>query len=120
LNNFKGPELNQTCVLLVVVAALAGCVQPPKSPMEREARMAAAAELAAQRCGGYAGGYESVKRMKQDANRSVVTAKNLGATPEVMERARQDTQSAFTTAVVFTDQQHACNSLVSELAWNSN
>ena len=43
MNNFKGPELNKTCVLLVVVAALAGCVQPPKSPMEREARMAAAA-----------------------------------------------------------------------------
>lgn len=107
-------------VLAFPLAALAGCVQPPQSPMEQQARLAMAAEFAAQTCGGYIGGYDGVKRMKADANRSIVTARNLGATDAVFAKAKADVKSTYDTAVIFTSPQQACNDLVSQVAWHSN
>lgn len=107
-------------VKIIVVAAcvgLAGCVAPPSSPQEAMARRAAAAELTAKRCAGYAGGYEAVRALRQDANKNITMARNMGATDELIQKARLDTQTAFDTAVAFTSIQDACNSMVGELAW---
>jgi PBP1b-binding outer membrane lipoprotein LpoB len=99
------------------LAFLAGCVAPPSSPMEASARKAAAAELTAKRCAGYAGGYESVQKLRQDANKNIAIARSLGATDAVISKARTDVGTAFDMQVAFTDQQQACNAMVGELAW---
>lgn len=112
--------MNNRILALGVLLPLAACVQPPKSPMEQQARLAMAAQFAAQNCGGFIGGYDGARRMKEDANKSIVLARNLGATDAVFAQARADVKSAFDTAVVFTDRQSACNDLVSQVAWNSN
>ncbi len=96
---------------------LTACVAPPSSPMEAAARKAAAAELTAKQCAGYAGGYESVRKLRQDANKSIATARSLGATDVVITKARTDVRTAFDMQVAFTDQQQACNAMVGELAW---
>lgn len=85
--------------------------------MESAARKAAAAELVAKQCAGYAGGYAGVKRLREDANKNITIARNLGATDAVLQKARMDTQSAFNTVAAFTSPQEACNSLIGELAW---
>ena len=105
--------------VIAVVAALglAGCVAPPSSPAEATARRAAAAELTAKRCAGYAGGYEAVRALRQDANKNIVIARNMGATDALIQKARTDVQTAFDTAVAFTTLQDACNSMIGELAW---
>ncbi len=87
--------------------------------MEQQARLAMAAQFAAQNCGGFIGGYEGARRMKEDANKSIVLARNLGATDTVFAQAKADVKSTFDTAVIFTDRQSACNDLVSQVAWHS-
>lgn len=104
-------------IMIASLIGLAGCVAPPTSPMEATARKAAAAELVAKQCAGYAGGYESVRKLRQDANKNIALARNLGATDAVIQKARTDVQTAFSTQVAFTDQQQACNAMVGELAW---
>lgn len=99
---------------------ISACVTPPASPMERHARMAAAAELAATRCGGTIGGYGAAKELKNDANKNLVTAKNLGATSDDLAKAKTDTTTAFETQAIWTSHQEACNNIVSQLAWASN
>lgn len=79
-----------------------------------------AAEHAAKNCGAYLGGYGGAKTMKDDANKNIVMARNLGATDAVFAKARADVENVFSTAVVFGDRQMACNDLVSQVAWNSN
>lgn len=78
------------------------------------------AQFASQNCGAYIGGYDGARRMKEDANKSIVAARNLGATDAVFEKAKADVKSTFDTTVVFTDHQSACNDLVSQVAWHSN
>lgn len=112
--------LKRVSVIAAGFVGLAGCVQPPQSPMEQQARLAMSAEFAAQNCGGFIGGYEGTKRMKEDANKAIVTARSLGATDGVFTKAKADVKSAFDTAVIFTSPQQACNDLVSQIAWNSN
>jgi hypothetical protein len=104
----------------VGLIGLSGCVEPPKSPMEAAARKAAAAELTAKQCAGYAGGYESVRKLREDANKNVTIARKLGATDAVLQKARTDVQTAFNTQVAFTTQQEACNAMVGELAWSTS
>jgi hypothetical protein len=87
--------------------------------MEAAARKAVAAELIAKQCPGYAGGYQAIGTLRQDSNKQITIARNLGATDAVIQKARTDVQSAFNTAVVFTSQQEACNSLMGELGWAS-
>jgi hypothetical protein len=105
-------------VPLVLLAACA--VEPPKSPMERHARLAAAAELAAKNCGGYIGGYSAAQDLRNDANQNIVTARKLGATDADLQKARTDVQAAFNTAAAFGTPQSACNELVSMIAWHSS
>lgn len=108
-------------LLLLPLAFVAACgVSPPKSPMEQRARLAAAAELAAQQCAGYAGGYSGAQRMKQDANENITAAREMGADDAVLAKARSDVKSTFDTASVFSSKQEACNQLVSQVAWHSN
>lgn len=102
---------------LTVVTLVSGCVEPPKNPMEAHARRAAGAELAATQCGAYVGGYESAKELKADANQNLIAAQKMGATPEVIKKAKNDVQSAFNTQSAFTNKQEACNAIVSQLAW---
>jgi len=85
--------------------------------MEAAARKAAGAELVAKQCAGYAGGYEGVKRLREDANKNITLARNLGATDAVLQKARADTQSAFSTAAAFSSPQEACNAMIGSLAW---
>ncbi|MGB7269365.1 MAG: hypothetical protein WBC90_07565 [Albidovulum sp.] len=107
-------------IAIAITCTVSGCVEPPKSPMEAQARLAVAAEFAAQNCGGFVGGYDGAKKMKEDANRSIVTAKNLGATAEVFAKAKTDVQTGFNTAAAFTTRQEACNALISQVAWSTN
>lgn len=107
--------------VLALTVTLAGCaVAPPSSPMEQRARLAAGAELAVQQCGGYTGGYAGAQQMKQDANANIVAARKLGATDEVLAKAKKDVETGFNNAAIFTNRQEACNQLVSQLAWVSN
>jgi hypothetical protein len=106
--------------LIVSLIFLAGCVQPPASPMEKHARLAAAALFAGQNCAGYAGGYGAAKQMKKDANKNIVIARKLGATDAVLQKAKTDVQTAFSTQSAFTSHQEACNALVGSLAWHSD
>lgn len=106
--------------VLPIALVIAGCVAPPQSEMERQARLAMGAQFAAQNCGGFIGGYDGAKRMKEDANKAIVTARNLGATDGVFEKATADVRGTFDTAVFFTDKRTACNDLISQLAWSSN
>lgn len=104
----------------LALLALAACAPPPPaSPAERHARLAAAAEIVARDCAGFAGGYGSVRQLRDDANRNIVTARSLGATDAVIEQARIDARTAFNAMVVWTSLQHSCNALVSELAWQA-
>jgi len=105
--------------MLFAVPLISGCVQPPQSPMEAHARRAAGAELAAMQCGGYVGGYEAAKGLKADANRNLVAAQQLGATPAVIKKAKTDVETGFNTMSAFSNKQEACNTLVSQLAWNN-
>lgn len=104
---------------LVAVLLLAACAAPPQSPMEKHARLAAGAELVAMQCAGYAGGYDSARSLRADANRNIQTARNLGATDGVISKARQDVQTTFSTAAAFTSQQEACNAMIGSLAWHT-
>lgn len=98
--------------------SLAACgVAPPASPMERHARMAAAAEIAARQCAGFAGGYSGARELREDANRNIVAARNLGADDAVVEKAREDARIAYESAVIWIGRPDACNHLISELAW---
>lgn len=106
-----------TLLIGLLPLLLAGCIEPPASPMEFAARKAAAAELTAKQCAGQAGGYDSVRKLRQDANQSVATARGLGATDATIAKARADVRTAFDMQVAFTDQQQACNAMVGELAW---
>ncbi len=109
--------IKKISILTIFTAALSGCVQPPQSPMEAHARRAAGAEIVAKNCAAFAGGFSAVKDLKASANQNIVTARKLGATDAVIETARQDVRTAFSTAETFTSRQEACNSLIGELAW---
>ena len=100
-----------------LAASLAACVEPPASPMEAAARRAAAAELTAKQCAGFAGGYESVQKLRHDANKNIATARRLGATDTTIAKARADVRMAFDMQVAFSTPQQACNMMVGELAW---
>ena len=109
--------LNIKILVAVPLIGLNACVAPPSSPMEAAARKAAGAELAAKQCAGYVGGYEGVRRLREDSNRNIAIARSLGATDAVIQKARADVQTAFNATVAFTTQQQACNSIIGELAW---
>jgi CHASE3 domain sensor protein len=85
--------------------------------MERHARLAAAAELAVQVCPAQLGGYQSAVQARQDANRNIATARQLGATDPDLQKARQDTRQAFDAQAIWTNPLVACNQLVGQLAW---
>ena len=105
----------------IVGAFLTACAPPPPAnEMERLARLAAAAELAAQRCPGQLGGYQGAVQARQDANRTIATARQLGATDAVIAKARSETRQAFDATVVWTDPNTACNQLVGSIAWASS
>lgn len=105
---------------LTLASSLFACTEPPKSPMEKHARLAAGSELAANRCAGFAGGYAGAVQLKKDANKNIATARSLGATDAVINKARTDVNTAFSTAEVFTSRAEACNQLVGSIAWNTN
>lgn len=108
-----------TALALAFATILSGCVQPPQSPMEAHARRAAGAELAATQCGAYIGGYEAAKELKADATRNLVSAQQMGATPEVLTKAKSDVTTGFNMTAAFSTPQEACNTLVSQLAWTN-
>jgi hypothetical protein len=109
--------MKRLIILGFLTGSLAGCVEPPASPMEAAARRAAAAELTAKQCAGFAGGYESVRKLRHDANQNIATARRLGATDATIAKARADVRMAFDMQVAFSTPQQACNVMVGELAW---
>lgn len=94
-------------VLATGLLLTACAVASPASAMEKHARLAAGAELAAQQCAGYAGGYAGAQQMKQDANVNIVAARKLGATDEVHAKAKKDVNTAFNNTMIFSDKQEA-------------
>lgn len=109
--------MKRLVILGFLTGSLAACVEPPASPMEAAARRAAAAELTAKQCAGFAGGYESVRKLRHDANQNIATARRLGATDATVAKARTDVRMAFDMQVAFSNPQQACNMMVGELAW---
>lgn len=105
--------MKRLVILGFLTGLLAACVEPPASPMEA----AAAAELTAKQCAGFAGGYESVRKLRHDANQNIATARRLGATDATIAKARTDVRMAFDMQVAFSNPQQACNMMVGELAW---
>jgi len=47
----------------------------------------------------------------------MATARALGASEELIKKAKVDTNNAFGMAEVFTSRQEACNQMIGELAW---
>lgn len=110
--------MKRPILILAIGVALSACAPPPPAnPMERHARMAAAAELAAQRCPGQLGGYQGAVQARQDANRNLATARQLGAQDSDLEAARQVVRQAFEAQTVWVSPLEACNQLVGQLAW---
>ena len=103
--------------VIIALCSVAACTAPPSSPEESAARKAAASELVAKRCAAYAGGYDSVTQLRKDANKSMATARALGASDELIKKAKVDTNNAFGMAEAFTSRQEACNQMIGELAW---
>lgn len=113
------PSFKKTPIVLALTILVPACAEPPKSPMEKHARLAAAAAFVATNCAGYAGGYESARSLRKDADKNIQIARNLGATDGVLKKARQDVETTFITASAFTSHQEACNSLVGSVAWHA-
>lgn len=111
----RGLAFLGACMMVVACAP-----PPPANPMEKHARLAAGAEIAARQCAGYAGGYDGARTMRHDANRNITLARNLGATDEDLNKARKAVQTTFDTTVVWVSKQEACNQLVSSVAWESS
>ena len=97
--------------------SLAGCTAPPASPIEAAARKAAAAELVAKQCAGYAGGYVAVKDLRRDGASQLALARELGATDADIQKARTDVQNAYSAAAILTTTHEACNGMIGELGW---
>ena len=110
--------LKKIALSATFLSVLGACAAPPASPMEKHARLAAGAELAARQCAGALGGYDSVRQMKKDSSKNIAIAKKLGATQADIQKARADTNNTFSVAAAFTNQREACNALVGSLAWN--
>ena len=110
-------KLRNCLILSLPITLLAACASPPASPEESYARRAAAAELVAKRCAGYAGGYDAVRELKKDASKNVATARELGADNTMIDKARTDVDGVFAMAEAFTSRQEACNQMIGELAW---
>lgn len=104
-------------VLALPATLLMACAAPPASPEEGYARRAAAAELVARRCAGYAGGYDAVRELKKDATKNIATARALGADDAMIDKARTDVEGVFGIAEAFSNRQQACNQMIGELAW---
>jgi hypothetical protein len=65
-----------TAATVLAAFGLAGCAAPPPaSPAERYSRLAAAAQISAERCGAFSGGYNNVRQMRIEANKNIVTAR---------------------------------------------
>ena len=107
-------------LVIIAIAGFSACAPVPSTPMDIAARRAAGAEITAKQCAGYAGGYEAVKDLRNDANRNMATAKQLGATSETIAQAKNDTQVRFDMLVAFTSTQEACNTMIGSLAWNDD
>jgi hypothetical protein len=88
--------------------------------MEKYARLAAGASLAAERCGGFVGGYSSARDLRRDADTNAALARKLGATDQTMQKARTDVEAAFGGALILGGTPAACNQLVSSIAWESS
>lgn len=113
-------DMHKPLLTVLAISLTAACAPPPPaSLMDRHARLAAAAELASRQCAGYAGGYQGAAAMRADADRNLVIARDLGATPADLDRARTDAQNAFNGAVIWGGIAEACNALVGEIAWNA-
>jgi len=65
----------------------------------------------------YGWGFSDAQRLRDVANEQAVLARNLGATDAVILQARQDVDTAFSTAAAFTSPREACGSLMGELAF---
>lgn len=105
---------------MTTTLVVTGCTQPPANPMERHARLAMAGKLVAKECAGYAGGYDSVRRIREEADRNIVAARNLGATDQDLKNAEVTVYSAFAGAQTWTSKEAACNDMIGELAWATN
>lgn len=105
--------------LLISAFVVSGCVQPPQNEQERAARLAVSSQFAAQRCMAQIGGYQAARELRANADKQMATARALGATDEVIAKARQDVETVFSTAAAFTSNNEACNTLVGQLAWHA-
>ena len=112
--------MNKITFLCPLVFVLAGCVQPPATPAEKAARQWAGAELAATKCAGYIGGFSAAKDMRNEAKKDLVEARELGATDELLAKAKTDVNSAATTSEILIGVRETCNQLVSQLAYHSS
>ena len=104
--------------LLLAASVIGGCVAPPTSEKQLQARQAAAAEYVARNCAAYLGGFSDVRELRQAANQRIATARGLGATDAEIQTARQEVETSMVTMAAFTSQQEACNFLIGELAWS--
>jgi hypothetical protein len=110
-------RLRKYFIASLPLALMTACAAPPASPQEGYARRAAAAELVAKQCAGFAGGYDAVRELKKDASKNITTARGLGADDAMIEKARNDVLNVFAVAEAFTSRQEACNQMIGELAW---
>ncbi len=101
----------------IAFGLLAGCVEPPASEMELQARVSKAAELAVLRCAAYTGGFENAQALKMAAEQAAADARALGATDAVFAKAAVDAERAFSSAVALNSLPEACNQLVGRLGW---
>lgn len=104
-------------ITLVSLLSFTGCAAPPSSPAEKFARIGVGAEVAVQRCSAYVGGYDAAKAMKADSAKSLEAARKLGATPEMITKARSDVSGTLQGAVIMIGEREACSQFLTSLAF---
>lgn len=99
--------------LLAVMSACAPV--PPQTPMQGYLNRAAGAEIVMRDCPAY-GGYASVAKMREDAEKNVAMAKKLGATQADVQASKKLVSERYAGTVILSGPVVACNKLMSLLA----
>ena len=118
----RGRRAGPAPLLFVAALGLSACVPPPTSSMERQARIAASAELAAAHCDGHATDSANPQAADVDVDESLARARATGATgatAQDLARAREHMHRTFSMAERFRSTRAACDELLHKIAWHS-
>ncbi|WP_126156150.1 hypothetical protein [Paracoccus haematequi] len=111
----KRPAILSLCAGLVLAACTP--VEPPKTPAERHARIAEAANLAFDQCGQFMmGGFSDATELRRTRDQHRQLAIQAGADGPLFEAQKKAVKTAYDNQVIWSNPQQACNSLITTIA----